>query len=93
MPDPSYVNVSDGVGDTPATDMRLSQVPEVVAFLGMAVLESLAVGDGWCERDDFDGSLMVTVTVWHPRPRLLWLLQRAGVPDVLPSSNGIETTP
>lgn len=84
MTDPTFVAVTEGTGDTPATDMRLSSVPEIVAFLGWHVLEALTDKrtESYCYQDTDDEGfsvLRIGVDCYNVRPRMLWLLRHAGL--------------
>lgn len=80
-----FVFVSPADPLTAAGDMAVSSVPAVVAYLGLAVLDAIREhSDDGVSPDSYillepDGALFVHVDVWHPRPRLLAELRRAGV--------------
>lgn len=81
--------VTDGLGDTPATAPRLQSVPEVVALLGLAVIDALRDAErtgSYCyETADDDGfpTLNIGATVYLSASlysdRLTYLLRQAGV--------------
>lgn len=77
MSDVHFAAVVPGDGSNGASDIKLAQVPQVAALLGIAVLDASRAGNLEL-RIESDGAIDVQGLILTARPGLLALLRNLG---------------